>query len=76
MEPAQRLWRNRPPPIQTFQATRKRKSKLETQFEKDYPFIKWEPKTLSQKFLIPLDKVKELINDKPALIKLIYETKV
>jgi len=49
---------------------------LETQFEKDYPFIKWEPKNLSQKFLIPIDKVKELINDKPGLIKLIYETKV
>ena len=76
MEPPQRLWRNRPQPIQTFQATRKRKSKLETQFERDYPFIKWEPKILSHKFLIPLDKVKELINDKATLIKLIYETKV
>ena len=76
MEPRQRLWRNRPPPIQTFQATRKRKTKLESKFEKDYPFIKWEPRILSQKFLIPLDKVKELIHDKPSLIKLIYETKV
>ena len=72
MEPPQRLWRNRPPAIQTFQATRKRKSKLESQFEKQYPFIKWEPRTLSQKFLIPIDKVKELFNDKPALIKYIY----
>ena len=74
MQPVQKLYRNRPQPIQTFQATRKRKTKLESKFEKDYPNVKWEAKVISVKFLIPLDKVKELINDKPALIKLIYDT--
>jgi len=73
MKPVEKLYRNRPQPIQTtFQPTRKRKTKLESRFEKDYPNLKWEPKNLSLKFLIPLDKVKELFNDKPALIKYIY----
>ena len=75
MQPVQKMYRNRPSPIQTtFQATRRRKTKLESKFEKEYPNVKWEARTLSLKFLIPLDKVKELINDKPALIKYIYET--
>ncbi len=73
MNPPQKLFRNRPPAIQTFQPTRKRKSKLENQFEKDYPFIKWESRVLSHKFLIPLEKVKELIDNKPELLKLIYD---
>lgn len=73
MKPVQKLYRNRPTPIETtFQATRKRKTKLESKFEKDYPNLKFEPKSLSVKFLIPLEKIKELINDKPALIKYIY----
>ena len=75
MQPVQKLYRNRPQPIQTtFQPIKKRKTKLESRFEKDYPNLKWEARTLSLKFLIPLDKVKELINDKPTLIKYIYET--
>jgi len=75
MQPVQKLYRNRPTPIQkTFQVTRRRKTKLESKFEKDYPNVKFEPRTLSLKFLIPLDKVKELIDDKPTLIKYIYET--
>jgi len=45
---------------------------LETRFEKEYPNVKWETRSLSLKFLIPIDKVKELINDKPNLIKYIY----
>ena len=72
MNPPNKLFRNRPPAIQTFQPTRKRKSKLENRFEKEFPFIKWIPKDLSHRFLIPLEKVKELIEDKPALLKLIY----
>ena len=73
MNPVQKIYRNRPTQIQTnFQATRKRKTKLETRFEKEYPNIKWETRSLSLKFLIPIDKVKELINDKPNLIKYIY----
>ena len=73
MNPVQKIYRNRPTPVQTtFQATRKRKTKLETRFEKEYPNVKFEPKSLSIKFLIPLEKVKEMINDKPTLIKYIY----
>ena len=73
MNPVQKIYRNRPTPVQTnFQATRKRKTKLETRFEKEYPNVKWETRSLSLKFLIPIDKVKELINDKPTLIKYIY----
>tara|TARA_R110000787_G_scaffold193429_2_gene304986 strand:+ start:540 stop:713 length:174 start_codon:yes stop_codon:yes gene_type:complete len=45
---------------------------LESRFEKEYPNVKFEPKSLSIKFLIPLEKVKELITDKPTLIKYIY----
>ena len=68
-----KMYRNRPQQIQTnFQATRKRKTKLETRFEKEYPNVKWETRSLSLKFLIPLEKIKEMINDKPTLIKYIY----
>ena len=73
MNPPEKLFRNRPQPIQTFQATRKRKSVWETKFEKDYPTIKWISRDLSLKFIIPLEKVKELIEDKPKLIKYIYD---
>ena len=73
MQPIQKIYRNRPTQIQTnFQATRKRKTKLESRFEKEYPNVKFEPKSLSIKFLIPLEKVKEMITDKPNLIKYIY----
>ena len=73
MMPVQKLYQNRPPPIQTFQPTRKRKSVWETRFEKDYPLIKWNPKSISVKFLIPLEKIKELFDDKPKMIKYIYD---
>ena len=73
MEPAQKLFRNRPPPIQTFQATRKRKSVWETKFEKDYPTVKWIARDLSLKFIIPLETIKSMIDDKPKLIKFIYD---
>ena len=73
MNPVQKIYRNRPTPIHTtFQATRKRKTKLESRFEKEYPNIKWETRSLSLKFLIPLEKIKEMITDKPKLIKYIY----
>jgi len=73
MNPVQKIYRNRPTPVQTtFQATRRRKTKLESRFEKEYPNIKWDPRSLSIKFLIPLEKIKEMINDKPNLIKFIY----
>ena len=73
MNPPEKLFRNRPPPTQTFQATRKRKSVWESSFEKDYPTVKWKARDLSLKFIIPLEKVKELIDDKPKLIKYIYD---
>ena len=73
MNPPEKLFRNRPPPTQTFQATRKRKSVWESSFEKDYPNVKWIARDLSLKFIIPLEKVKELIEDKPKLIKFIYD---
>ena len=73
MEPPQKLYRNRPPPIKTFQATRKRKSVWESSFEKDYPTVKWTPRDLSLKFIIPLETVKSMIDDKPKLIKFIYD---
>ena len=73
MNPPEKLYRNRPQPIQTFQATRKRKSVWETRFQKDYPTVKWIARDLSLKFLIPLEKIKELIEDKPKLIKYIYD---
>ena len=73
MNPVQKIYRNRPTPVQTtFQATRKRKTKLESRFEKEYPNVKFEPRSLSLKFIIPLEKIKEMINDKPKLIKYIY----
>ena len=73
MNPVQKIYRNRPTQIQTnFQATRRRKTKLESRFEKEYPNVKWDPRSLSLKFIIPLEKIKELINDKPTLIKYIY----
>ena len=75
MNPPQRMWSNRPPPLQPIQATRKRKSNLENKFEKEYPYLKWCPKAISVKFLIPLDKVKEMIDDKKTLIKYIYDIK-
>ena len=73
MKPVQKLYQNRPPPIQPFQATKKRKSAWETKFQKEYPTVKWNPKSISVKFLIPLDKVKELFEDKPKMIKYIYD---
>jgi hypothetical protein len=73
MNPIQKIYRNRPTPVLTsFQATRKRKTKLESRFEKEYPNIKFEPRSLSLKFIIPLEKIKEMITDKPKLIKYIY----
>jgi len=45
----------------------------ETRFQKDYPTVKWIARDLSLRFLIPLEKVKELIEDKPKLIKYIYD---
>ena len=72
MNPPIRMFRNRPAQIPTFQATRKRRSKLETKFNLEYPDLKWDSRTLSLFFKIPLVKVKELIDDKPTLIKYIY----
>ena len=74
MEPPQKLFRNRPVPIQTFQATRVRKSKLESKFNKLYPDVQWRPRDLSLKFMIPFRVTKELINDKPKLLKIIFDS--
>ena len=73
MNPPEKLFRNRPPPIQIFQATRKRKSVWETKFEKDYPNVKFIARDLSLKFIIPLETIKSMIEDKPKLIKFIYD---
>lgn len=45
----------------------------ESRFHKEYPNVKWTPKSISVKFLIPIDKVNELFEDKPKLIKYIYD---
>ena len=74
MEPPQKLFRNRPAPIKTFQATRVRKSKLESKFNNLYPDVQWRPRDLSVKFMIPFNVTKEFINDKPKLLKIIFDS--
>ena len=73
MIPPQKLFQNKPPPIPQFNPIRKRKSVLETKFNKDYPTLKWVARDLSLKFIIPLDTIKSMIDDKPVLIKYIYD---
>ena len=74
MEPPKKLFRNRPQPIQPFQPTRARKSKLESKFNTLYPNVEWRPRDLSLRFMIPFHVTKELINDKPKLLKIIFES--
>ena len=74
MNPRTRLFQNRPPPIDTtFQATRKRRTKLESKFNRLFPEIKWEAKVLSVRFMIPFETTRELIDDKPKLLKIIFD---
>lgn len=74
MNPKTRLYQNRPPPIQTtFQATRKRKTKLENKFHRMFPDVKWEAKVLSVRFGIPFETTRELIDDKQKLLKIIFD---
>jgi len=51
-----------------------RKSKLENKFNKLYPDVEWLPRTLSLKFMIPFHITKELIDNKPALLKIIFDS--
>jgi len=75
MEPPKKLFRNRPPPIQTFQPTRAREIKNWRVSSIHYILmLKWRPRDLSLKFMIPFQVTKELINDKPKLLKIIFES--
>jgi hypothetical protein len=67
------MFANQPPPPPSFQVTRKRKSQLEKQFEKDYPFFKWTLRNVSVTFLIPLHELKPIFDDKIKVLKLIYK---
>ena len=72
METKKKLYTNRPPLIQTCPPTKKRKSHWETKFEKDYPFVKWTPRDLSLKFMIPIHIIRPLMENKAECIKYIY----
>ena len=45
----------------------------ETRFQKDFPTVKFTPRDLSLKFIISLETIKSMIEDKPKLIKYIYD---
>ena len=55
--------------------TRRRKSRLISKFEKDYPFVKFKTRDLSLYFMIPYHELKPLMEDKEAVIKYIYNHK-
>lgn len=55
--------------------TRKRKSRLLSKFEKDYPFVKWKTRDLSIHFMIPYHELKPLMENKEETIKYIYKHK-
>jgi hypothetical protein len=73
MNPPPKMFANQPPPPPSFQAIRKRKSQLEKQFEKDYPFFKFTLRNVSVRFLIPLHELKTIFDDKNKVLKLIYQ---
>jgi hypothetical protein len=72
MNPPQKWFNNKPPMIQPCPITKKRKSRWETKFEKDYPFVQWTPRDLSIKFMIPIDVIRPLMENKEECIKYIY----
>jgi hypothetical protein len=45
---------------------------LEKQFEKDYPFVRWTLRDISVKFMIPINQLKPIFDDKAKVLKLIY----
>ena len=73
MEPKTKLYTNKSPPLTTCPPTKQRKSHWETKFEKDYPYVKWTPRDLSLKFMIPIHVLKPMIDKKAECIKYIYE---
>jgi len=46
---------------------------LESKFERLYPDVRWEAKCLSVRFMIPFETTRELIDDKPKLLKIIFD---
>lgn len=58
-----------------MEITRKRKSRLLSQFQKDYPFVKWSLRDLSIYFMIPRHELAPLMDDKVEVIKYIYANK-
>lgn len=76
MEKPQRLYKNRPPAIQTCPLVVKRKTKLEQRFEKEYPFVKWTLHDLSIRFAIPIYVLKPVFADKEEVLRLIYKTPI
>ena len=73
MNPPTKMFANQPPPPPSFQAVKKRKSQLEKQFEKDYPFFKFTLRNVSVRFLIPLHELKPIFHDKILVLKVIYK---
>ena len=66
-----RLYRNRPPPIETKSPVKTRLTKWENKFKKDYPDFVWTIDNISSKFLIPKHILKSMT--KQEIIKYIYD---
>ena len=66
-----RLYKNRPPPIQTKSPVKTRATKWENKFNKDYPDFIWTLDNVSSKFLIPKHILKPMT--KQDAIKYIYD---
>jgi len=73
MNPPQKWYSNQPPIQVVCPLTKKRKSRLETQFEKEYPFVTWTLRDLSLTFKIPVSTLKPLMQDKEACLKLLLK---
>ena len=71
MNPPEKLFRNRPPPIQTKSPVKSRMTKWENKFNKDYPDFVWKIDNVSSKFLIPKHILKPMT--KQETIKYIYD---
>ena len=71
MNPPEKLFRNRPPPIETKTPVKSRMTKWENKFNKDYPDFIWTLDNVSSKFLIPKHILKSMT--KQDAIKYIYD---
>lgn len=69
-----RLYKNRPPPIETKSPVKTRLTKWENKFNKDYKDFVWTLDNVSSKFLIPKYILKPMT--KPEIIKYIYENNI